>query len=109
MCQSLSPRSTVPGVSNSLSDTVVTLTGLVPSSSTIEGLCTLLSGNDLVTREASSTNLLQEVIQGNPAICGPRVWVIGELGRGVLRVGHRGSQMKRVELSARRATSNDLC
>jgi hypothetical protein len=39
---------------------IAALTGFVPSSSTIEGLCAPLSANDQVIREISRTDLLQE-------------------------------------------------
>lgn len=76
-------------MSSRSSDVTDVLTGLVPSSWTIEGLCAPL-GNDQVGWEASGTHLLQKVVQCHPAVWGPRVWVDREPGRGVFEVGHRG-------------------
>lgn len=72
------------------------LTGLVPSSSTIEGLCVRLSADDRAGRETSGAYLLQEVFECHPTFRGPRIWVGRELGRGILRVGHRVNGTRQV-------------
>ena len=67
------------------------LTGLVPSSSTIEGLCAILSASDTIDHGASGTYLLQEIVERHPTVRGPRIWAGRELRRGIFGVGHRGS------------------